>query len=880
MESEMEPEIEPEVLQPSLIQNNDKLSKEEQSTILAVMQRAKTFEEQTVMSKVYEGSLLKYTNVVKGWQNRWFVLDFQKGTLTYFLTEDKRKQNNPRGSLPLSGALISPSDEDSQSFGIHASTAEVYKIKAHYDRHKQLCVHVLLMFSTLYVQTADAKSRQAWILRLRKCAEHHTKKIALPHLSTTNAPTPARKSVVPQVPTRPPPPSPNEPPNVQAPHVAAASNTTRQINAHSDNQNVTQPQTIGSRITSLMSYTPSFRSKERPPFATRRSSTGGSTALDAKLKKLLSNAEVHCLNFREHLERCPLSGGALNIVDDIVLLLNATSAATIDVLSDCAKLLQQRVAEQQHMAGLPVGNTIKWYTPQRNPSDNQKDAKAANISIKTSAVNPQAKKELFSDEMKVSSETKESSIHTIPADQNTANNINVSNTTKSVLNNAENPRTRKDSSQISEESDNEVLFEMANESQENQGVIAASDKSSNIQFGAVIDLQSQQGSQLISNADVDETLDLDDIYGDDADESSDTGEEHKSVIMHLLGQLKLGMDLTKVTLPTFILERRSLLEMYADFFAHPDLFLRIVDGLTPKERMLYVIEWYLTSFHSGRKGSVAKKPYNPIIGETFHCSWNLNNVQNDLGGPPQTGDLSFVAEQVSHHPPVSGFYAECESKRMCLNAHIWTKSKFQGISIGVANVGEAVLSLIDFGEDYVFTLPSAYCRSILTVPWVELGGKVTVECAATNYSAALTFHTKPFYGGKINRISGDIKHPSGQIMYRINGEWNGTMEITDTAEVNKVINTKALPVVSKIVQPLRSQGEFESRRLWRHVTKALKNKDVDSATKYKRTLEDRQRSEARQRKEENKEWETKYFQKRGDGWLYSNNLKSREENLI
>ena len=34
------------------------------------------------------------------------------------------------------------------------------------------------------------------------------------------------------------------------------------------------------------------------------------------------------------------------------------------------------------------------------------------------------------------------------------------------------------------------------------------------------------------------------------------------------------MDLTKVVLPTFILERRSLLEMYADFFAHPDYFVR------------------------------------------------------------------------------------------------------------------------------------------------------------------------------------------------------------------------------------------------------------------------------------------------------------------
>lgn len=51
-------------------------------------------------------------------------------------------------------------------------------------------------------------------------------------------------------------------------------------------------------------------------------------------------------------------------------------------------------------------------------------------------------------------------------------------------------------------------------------------------------------------------------------------ESHGSVVTHLLSQVKLGMDLTKVVLPTFILERRSLLEMYADFFAHPDIFVR------------------------------------------------------------------------------------------------------------------------------------------------------------------------------------------------------------------------------------------------------------------------------------------------------------------
>jgi len=66
---------------------------------------------------------------------------------------------------------------------------------------------------------------------------------------------------------------------------------------------------------------------------------------------------------------------------------------------------------------------------------------------------------------------------------------------------------------------------------------------------------------------------------DDRDDEGEAGsvEEHKSVIMHLLSQVRLGMDLTKVVLPTFILERRSLLEMYADFFAHPDLFVRYLN---------------------------------------------------------------------------------------------------------------------------------------------------------------------------------------------------------------------------------------------------------------------------------------------------------------
>lgn len=67
----------------------------------------------------------------------------------------------------------------------------------------------------------------------------------------------------------------------------------------------------------------------------------------------------------------------------------------------------------------------------------------------------------------------------------------------------------------------------------------------------------------------DSSEDFDKIYDNsEENELGNVQQQHGSVLMHLLSQVSVGMDLTKVTLPTFILERRSLLEMYADFFGN------------------------------------------------------------------------------------------------------------------------------------------------------------------------------------------------------------------------------------------------------------------------------------------------------------------------
>lgn len=99
------------------------------------------------------GQLYKYTNVMKGWQYRYFLLDAQAGTLHYYLCEgDKPENNTPRGSVHLAAAVICPSDEDSKTFTVNCANGDMLKLRA-----------------------SDARARQEWVNGLRAIAESHTK---------------------------------------------------------------------------------------------------------------------------------------------------------------------------------------------------------------------------------------------------------------------------------------------------------------------------------------------------------------------------------------------------------------------------------------------------------------------------------------------------------------------------------------------------------------------------------------------------------------------------------------------------------------------------------------------------------------------------------
>ncbi|XP_067906186.1 oxysterol-binding protein-related protein 8 isoform X3 [Heterodontus francisci] len=327
-------------------------------------------------------------------------------------------------------------------------------------------------------------------------------------------------------------------------------------------------------------------------------------------------------------------------------------------------------------------------------------------------------------------------------------------------------------------------------------------------------------------------------------------EENKSLIWTLLKQVRPGMDLSKVVLPTFILEPRSFLDKLSDYYYHADFLSQAAAEENPYSRLKKVVRWYLSGFYKKPKG--LKKPYNPIIGETFRCMWIH---------PKANSRTFYIAEQVSHHPPVSAFYVSNRKDGFCITGSILAKSKFYGNSLSAILDGEARLSFLNRGEDYIMTMPYAHCKGIVYGPMtLELGGYVNITCEKTGYSAIIEFKLKPFLGNNnnVNQIFGKIKLGS-EVLATLEGHWDGEVMINDKKTGVSEIFWNPTPEIrqqrlTRCTVLFEEQQDMESAKLWQHVTRAIHNKDQNEATSEKFTLEEAQRKAAKQRKAKGEEW--------------------------
>ncbi|XP_062544680.1 oxysterol-binding protein-related protein 9 isoform X2 [Armigeres subalbatus] len=714
-----------------------------------------------------EGTLSKWTNVMKGWQYRWFVLDEYAGLLSYYTSKEKMMKGVRRGCVRLKGAVIGIDDQDVNTFTITVD-------------HK-----------TFHFQARDADEREKWVRRLEDTI--------LRHANRSRALWEQQYSVG----------------SGSNSHGTPGSSTKRNNNLVLFDKKVTE----ADAYLQLMI--------EQTTKIDNRIQSLGECEEAEKLKTIYEHANAMLDNIKHSIVVLQITKNTANPINGIYQGPIVSKSETETETSDTVPETSYSSSEGED----------DFFDANDDPfTSSQLNSPTSNTRTLSDPITRLSAEERF-----------------VTAEDTTSNSVSLK---------------KQDSLETS------IASAIPNDL--SHGAHASSRKSYDSK------------SLPIRN---DGSLDYDALYEDESDNDLSM-ESHGSVVTHLLSQVKIGMDLTKVVLPTFILERRSLLEMYADYFAHPDLFLRIADLDDSRERMIQVVRWYLSAYHAGRKSSVAKKPYNPILGEIFQCHWDTpemptgddsSNIEVKDGPVPwcRKDQLTFIAEQVSHHPPISAFYAEHYNRKISFSAHVWTKSKFLGLSIGVHNIGQGTVTLCDLNEEYIVTFPNGYGRSILTVPWIELGGTVTITCPQTGYHADIDFLTKPFYGGKRNRIQGEIYGANEKKSFlSITGEWSGLMEykFNDGSKPSKpetFVDVNSIPIFKKKVRPVADQATNESRNVWKEVTAGLKMNDIDKATNAKFQVEQKQRVEARERKENSGEWENRYFKSVGESWIYNNPLLHR-----
>lgn len=305
----------------------------------------------------------------------------------------------------------------------------------------------------------------------------------------------------------------------------------------------------------------------------------------------------------------------------------------------------------------------------------------------------------------------------------------------------------------------------------------------------------------------------------------------------------VGKDLSTVSFPVSFNCPLSLLQAAAEEYEYaPDLLERAAKAKNDWVERICLVAAFAVSGYACTKLRASRKPFNPLLGETYEC------VREDR-------NLRFIAEKVAHHPPVLALYADGKGWK-CEGWSV-VKNKFWGKSLELIPEGNLRLTFDD-GDVFSFQKPSSFMRNLLAGnKYLEHVGELTVTNEETGQRAVVEFKEGNMWGGSGSRnvVEGTVYDENGKKVTTLKGKWSeGLARQKDADNFQQLWEVNEMPKdtdkyygftyfamsLNEMTKDIDGKLPPTDTRL-RPDQRAFEEGDVDTAESLKQKLEGQQR---------------------------------------
>ncbi|AWP21863.1 putative oxysterol-binding protein-related protein 3-like [Scophthalmus maximus] len=332
----------------------------------------------------------------------------------------------------------------------------------------------------------------------------------------------------------------------------------------------------------------------------------------------------------------------------------------------------------------------------------------------------------------------------------------------------------------------------------------------------------------------------------------------------------IGKDLSKVAMPVHLNEPLNTLQRLCEELEYSELLDIANQTQDPYQRMVYVatfaISAYASTYH--RAGS---KPFNPVLGETYECD------------RPDKG-FRFIAEQVSHHPPVSACHSD--SRNFSFWQDVRWKNKFWGKSMEIVPMGTTHVTLPAFGDHYEWNKVTSCIHNILSGQrWIEHYGEMSIKNINSDAcQCKVTFVKAKSWSSTVNEIEAVITDSNGKIVHSIFGKWHESVFQGNPPSATCIWRANSMPVDQDqyygFTQFAVELNELDSTQRpllpptdtrLRPDQRLLEEGNPDAAEEQKQRIEQLQRERRKVLQDNSMTHQPRFFKKSKDDTWVSNN---------